>query len=251
MESEQQSMAEVKEPLVGQIETDRFCDECGFNMRTLPVWRDSRTRLLLAKCTECGRIHHAAALTLAVRTWQSRIGVLFVVLWMALIVAATFLLGTIETALPMVTLDELTEWSPAGRILKVDFREYPEFMSAVLGGSAAAGFIMVTLYACAAHHWKRVYLVLFAVVLPLIPMTIAWRGWLHEAPHLELWGWRYILSHTSAQVAGGILAAFFARPVMRLLASAMLPPRSRAALSFLWIADGKPPPGGRKGNGLT
>ncbi len=63
------------EPMVGRIETDRFCDECGFNMRTAPVYRDGRTRLLLARCTECGRIHDAAQLTSAGRVWLTRLGV--------------------------------------------------------------------------------------------------------------------------------------------------------------------------------
>jgi hypothetical protein len=231
------------DPVVGRIETDRFCDDCGFNMRTAPVFRDERTRLLLARCTECGRVHDAALLTTAGRVWLNRLGVFATIAWMFFLAWATFMLGLGEMGLQFATLDELTESSRVGRQVEADMDDYWAFMSLMLGLSAVAGFVMVTLYACAAHHWKKVYHMMLAAIVPLIPMTIAWRAWISEAPHLEQWGWQYLLAHASIQVSAGIIAALLGRTIVRGLATVLLPPRSRTLLGFLWLADGKPPPG--------
>lgn len=228
--------------VVGRIECDRFCDECGFNMRTAPVARDDRTGLLLARCSECGRVHHAAAATTAGRVWLQRLGTLALFLWMAAILGATFMLGVVETAMHAVTLEELTQYSPAGRIVDEDFEQYPAFMAVVLGVSALAGFVMVSLYACAAHHWRKICYAAIAVLIPMVPMTIAWRAWTWDAPHLEAWAWRYLLMHAMVQVSAGILGAIFGRAILRLLATVLLPPRTRTLLGFLWLADGKPIP---------
>ncbi|MBL8745414.1 MAG: zinc ribbon domain-containing protein [Phycisphaerae bacterium] len=234
----------ASEAVVGRIETDRFCDECGFNMRTAPVHRDDRTRLLLARCTECGRIHHAGEATTAGRVWLNRLGVFAVFWWMLAVLIVTFLLLLLETGMQMSTLDALTDGGGrSGRSVRDDVEHLPEFMALVLGVSAAAGFVMVCLYACAAHHWKRIFHVMLAAVLPLAPMAVAWRAWVYEAPNLERWGWQFLLLHASVQVAGGLVAALYGRAVVRVMATVLLPPRTRALLGFLWIADGKPPPG--------
>jgi hypothetical protein len=233
--------------VIGRIETDRYCDECGFNMRTLPVVRDGRTGLLVARCTECGRLAHAATGSTAGRVWLQRLAVLALALWMAAILGATMFLGFIETIMHALTLDELTEWSPAGRMLNEDVPHYWLFVSVVLSVSAGAAFIMVSIYACAAHHWKRVLHVAFAVLIPMIPMTIAWRAWRYEAPHLELWAWLYLLAHAGVQVSAGVLGALFGRRAARGLATILLPPRTRTILGFLWLADGKPIPSPRGG----
>lgn len=230
--------------VVGRIETDRFCDECGFNMRTAPVFRDERTRLLLSRCTECGRIHHAATATTAGRVWLQRLGVMAVFAWMALIIFATFVLTMVEMGMQMATLDELTEYVPGGggRTPRTDMDEYPEFMALVLGVSAAAGFVMILLYSCAAHHWKRIYHMMLAALMPMIPLITAWRAWYHEAPMLEHWAWRYLLLHATVQVTAGLIAALYGRPLVRLLATLLLPSRTRTLIGFLWLADGLMPP---------
>lgn len=231
------------DPVVGRIETDRFCDDCGFNMRTAPVFRDQRTRLLLARCTECGRIHDAALVSTAGRVWLHRLGVFATFAWMAILIGATFALGMLEMGMHFVTLEELTDGSRVGRIVEDDMEHYVAFMSLVLGVSSAAAFAMITLYACAAHHWKKIYHMFLAAIVPLVPMTIAWRSWISEAPHLEQWGWQYLLAHASVQVSAGIMAALFGRVVVRGLATVLLPPRTRTLLGFLWLADGQLPPG--------
>ncbi len=68
-------------PLVAEIETDRFCDECGYNLRTQAVRRDTQTGLLLARCPECGRYHAANQETSASRPWLRRLATMLLSWW--------------------------------------------------------------------------------------------------------------------------------------------------------------------------
>lgn len=243
MADQEVSAGPPADSVIGRVETDRYCDECGFNMRTLPVVRDGRTRLLLTRCTECGTLAYAGAATTAGRVWLQRLGVLLLFVWMAGILGVTALLGLFETFMQMITLEEMTDWSPAGRIISDDVEHYWGFMTLVLGVSCALAFLMISIYACAAYHWNRMFHVAMALCVPLLPMTIAWQSWLHEAPYLESWAWQYLLSHAGVQMSAGLLGAMFGRVAARGLATVLLPARTRTVLGFLWLADRLPIPG--------
>lgn len=60
---------------------------------------------------------------------------------------------------------------------------------------------------------------------------------------LLAWGTPYILAHTGAFLAGGLLGVGPGRPPARGIVTLLLPPRLRQALVFLWLVDRKPPPG--------
>ena len=46
----------------------------------------------------------------------------------------------------------------------------------------------------------------------------------------------------AAHLAGGVAGIYLGRPFARAIVSALLPPRVRQFLAFLWLADGKQPP---------
>ncbi|MEM8874298.1 MAG: hypothetical protein AAGD32_08555 [Planctomycetota bacterium] len=66
---------------MAQVETDLFCNECGFNLHAQRVWRDERLDLLLCRCPECGRHHPAGQVVSATRPWLRRFGILLLSVW--------------------------------------------------------------------------------------------------------------------------------------------------------------------------
>jgi hypothetical protein len=58
----------------------------------------------------------------------------------------------------------------------------------------------------------------------------------------EVVGWWFFLFTLGVMTLGAWVGACVGRPLARLLARALLPPRTRSALAFLWTADGLPPP---------
>ena len=47
-------------PRLLHFEVDRFCEGCGYNLRGQVVRREPGTKILLARCPECGCFHPAA-----------------------------------------------------------------------------------------------------------------------------------------------------------------------------------------------
>lgn len=86
-------MSETPSPPVGVIETDAFCDGCGFNLHTQKVWRDDRLGLAVCRCPECGRHHAAGTRTTAGNAWLRRAALAGLIAWLILqlaFVAALF-----------------------------------------------------------------------------------------------------------------------------------------------------------------
>jgi hypothetical protein len=84
------SQAEPQTP-VAVIETDAFCEDCGFNLRTQKVWRDERLSISVCRCPECGRHHAAGMRTTAGSAWARRAALGGLVVW--LIVQLAFVVG--------------------------------------------------------------------------------------------------------------------------------------------------------------
>jgi len=225
-------------PVVGQVETDRYCDECGFNLRTQPVFRDERSGVLMMRCTECGRFHAAALLTTASQNLFRRAGSLMVVIWMLLFVWLMVMTGIGLVAMQFATLDELTQGRGNRIAPKADFDGYRTYMLLMLGGSATLTFVQGLLQTCICYHWPRWVYYLTAVLIPLIPLSIVYYGWREQAPALVQWALPFQIGHYIAQVFGGTMAAMFGRSFFRLMATILLPPRSRVVLGHLWLIDG-------------
>lgn len=72
---------------VGVIETDLFCDRCGFNLYTQAVTRDERLDLLIVRCPECGGHQSAHLRTTSASKWLNRLALLGMLGWVAVTLA--------------------------------------------------------------------------------------------------------------------------------------------------------------------
>ena len=214
-------------------------------MATLPVFRDAESDLLLVRCTECGKLHPANQHTTVGRVWLQRLGVSMLAVWMFFLLWMLFMGGLAEMGMHMVTIDSFTTYNSARGGGVVEYPEREElfvFIFMVSMVSFVVPFIEVSILAAAAHHWRRWAYYVPAVLLPLIPFAIAWQNWNFQMPELADWTFGVMTSIYAVQLAGGLTAAALCRRQTRLLASILLPPRMRASMGFLWIADGLKPP---------
>ena len=242
------------------IELDRFCEDCAYNLRTLPVYREPHTGIPVVRCPECGRIQSANDASTALRPWLSRATSLLLALWMLAIVAGFIHLGVAEAVASYGTLDELTvaggyrsqrvnntttlTWSSGlGPLeVKTDFPEYELFVTLVLIGSFAIAFVCGLFAVVIFPHWHRAAYVALVMSLPVVVGCLVAIAWSHEAPHLFNWGLPYVAVHAAVQVLGGLTGITFGRPTARLAVRILLPPSVRPRLAFLWLADNKPFP---------
>ena len=103
----------VQDRTLACVESDRFCNRCGYNLRTLPIRRDDRTKILLVRCTECGQYQPANDLAAVTRPWLHRVSAFFLILWIVFLVAVYVHLGIAQGAVMYGTLDVLTGWVAA------------------------------------------------------------------------------------------------------------------------------------------
>lgn len=76
---------------IGVIETDTFCDRCGFNLHTQRVWRDGRLGILVTRCPECGAHQAAGRSTTTASAWLKRLAMIGLVWWIG--IALAFVVG--------------------------------------------------------------------------------------------------------------------------------------------------------------
>lgn len=253
-------------PVIARLETDRFCDGCGYNLYTQAVHRDPRTQLLLCRCPECGRVHSVRDHATIGRVWLHRLGTLGLFAWILALLAVEFGLAMAQLGVTVGTLEELTTFGQTGvRIItstqpgvvtivgpssntvwrreareEVDY--YAPFLALMSGLAFTIGFLSATLLVVAAHHWRRWIYLLPVLLMPLAVGLLVWYLWGTDHPHLRAWSSRYVVWNGVANILGGVVGVYFGRPLARLLVTVLLPPRPRQVLAFLWRADGKSPP---------
>lgn len=263
--------------LIGSIETDRFCDHCGYNLRTQAVRRDPRTELLLCRCPECGRLHSARDEATAGRVWLHRLGTLALFIWIATILGGLFVCGMAQVFVSVGVLEELTTYQqiqtsnlggvqsagvaqtiqgpgaitiiqPGGivtrsqRVIGDDFAGAAFFKALMHALSFCFGFLALLLLVVACHHWRRWGYLVPALALPSLLTLLIWRIWSFDYPHLSVWALRTVLRQNAVFAAGALTAIVFGRSFARLLIRLLLPPRLAQPLAFLWRTDGKTPP---------
>lgn len=229
--------------VVAYVESDRYCDSCGYNLITLPVFKDPRTSLFLIRCTECGAVHPAGLPTGKRPMWANRLGAPLLFLWMGAIAAFIFVTGLITTAMQGVAFEQLTEGYGLKRVPQTDFPEFPYFVSLIWGVAFLMCLLQVTMLATVAHHWRRWGYIVAAFVLPTIPMLIAVQAWRFESPQLLYdFAPQVVLSQWGVAIFGGLIGALFGRKIVRMLASLLLPPKSRQMVAYLWTCDDLEPP---------
>ena len=272
-----------RQTAVAHVETDRFCDHCGYNLRTQPVRRDPRTQLLMCRCPECGHFLTASTVTTAGQVWLHRLGTFLLFVWVLTLLGIGFGLCAAQMGMTVVTLEELTTYRrqtispitplPTGPALTIpgtsttiiyaqpasapapaspnpwrrEIRDsipyYYLFAVLMVTISFGLGFLLVLLAAVALHHWRRWGYVIIALVVPVLIGVLVWLIWAEDVPHLRHWATPYVIGHAAAHLLGGLLAVYAGRPFARLVITLSLPPRVRQVLAFLWFADGKRLPG--------
>jgi hypothetical protein len=243
-------------PPVACVETDRFCDHCGYNLRTQAVRRDPRTEILLCRCPECGRFHPAGVTTTAGRVWLQRLTTLLLAFGILLIISTAIGIVLSQGAITCFTLDELTYTERAPRpaagtgsytyVLqpKPTYRER-EILYGVSGfTSLGLGLLASLATVVVLPHWPRRAYTAVAVAWPIAVALVVSYIWRLMAPHLTAWGASYIWAHALICMLGGVVGVMIGRPLARLVVRICLPPRVRPVLSFLWLADGCEPPSG-------
>src|SRR5690348_9086636 len=102
-------------PVIGHMQTDTFCEGCGYNLHTQAVMRDQRLGIIVCRCPECGRFAPAGQGATATRVWLNRAATLFLTLWvlfvMVLFSLCALFLGMIAYGHVMnnVTWTQVTE----------------------------------------------------------------------------------------------------------------------------------------------
>lgn len=260
---------------VAFVEIDRYCEVCGYNLRTQAIRRDPRTRVLLTRCPECGRYHAATEATTAARVWVRRLSPLLLLAWVMLILSGAVGVFCAAGGISYGTLDELTTrrraarasqsaTQPAGPLVvttggrtsritsasrwtyalqvRPEYPDYSLFMGLVTAGSFGVTLVAALIILVVFHHWRRWICVLVVLAGPLAAAVVVSMVWREEARHLFSWGIGYIGYHMIVQMVGGLTGVVFGRSLARGLVRAFVPPTWRAPLAYLWLVDGRTPP---------
>jgi hypothetical protein len=237
-------------PVLSQIETDRFCEGCGYNLRMQGVRRDPRLNILVVRCPECSRFHPVSTAGTTRQVWWQRLISLVIVSYAVVLASLVLGLGAAQVGIALGSLDELAHrsYSPRGYQYGIPLYERPHdpeyllLMVLASAGSLAVGYLAVALATVLCHHWRRWGYILHATVFPLaVAATLG--VILHPAPaRIRDFAYPYCAWFVGLQLLGGVLAVSTGRPVARGLARLLLPPGWRANLAPLWSADGLEPP---------
>jgi len=92
----------------GRIETDTFCEHCGYNLHSQPVTLDERLGIRVARCPECGHFIAAGRATSAASLWLSRVATLALAFWVLVILFAIVWLCIGLGAVQVVHVEEFS-----------------------------------------------------------------------------------------------------------------------------------------------
>jgi hypothetical protein len=248
-------------PLIGHIQTDTFCESCGYNLHTQAVLRDERLGILVCRCPECGRFAPAGHATAARQIWLNRLGIGLLVVW---VIFLLWLFGMCSLFLGMSAYGNLmnqVQWiapppttMPVNRMVTLASYHYelrnassPEEAieqrnSAILMATLAGALGMLTggLFAVLLWHsknWRR----LLAFAPPLIGVWFAIIGWQNDRMTILIrdWGLNRLIAYMLLECGAVAVGLWLGRPIARTALKILLPPKLLQHLAFLWTTDGK------------
>ncbi len=232
-------------PILATVEVDRYCEGCGYNLYSLPVRRESRTGVLMTRCTECGRFNVANQAAAAFSPWLNRLAGLLLVGWILMVLWLLVLAGLAEGAIAHAVMDSRTRYDSGSRARVVRPEVPPadrQYLILALATECTLGFLVVALLTVACHHWRRWVYAAVGLCHALIVGCIALLVLGDHSPQLLDWGVGQVGQMLGAAALGCGLGALWGRSVARVLVGAFLPPRPRQFMSFLWLADHLQPP---------
>lgn len=245
---------------VGVIEADRFCEVCGYNLRTQPVRREPTTQILLCRCPECGRFEAAGVASSAGRALLRRTSVLMLATWIALILGVFITAGIFDGVMSAFHFDITTQYVhrsagintrlaaqlPQGLQSGYVIRALPPqaeltMWTVLFGCSLGIGLVTGFLAVVALHYWRRWQRLLLVILMPCIAGLVLVAVIASDVPHLVGYMGRIVTTHALLQIAGGMVGLIGGRSFARLLVRMFVPPSWRGPLSHLWQMDGLPP----------
>lgn len=249
-------------PVVGTVQTDTFCETCGYNLLTQAVMRDARLGILVCRCPECGRYHAAGKISSAARVWLNRLGTSLLFAWVVFLLlsfglcALFFGMLAYGHTVGLTQVHTFTEpnphfygqsryvarydvYKPSPDDPETDARRSQDLMMftivtgclSLLTGGAFSTFCWHL------RGWRR-YLIFFPALLGCgIDVAL----WVNDpmTEWVRHWGVRQIGYWLLFELAGITVGIFIGRPVARGVLRILLPARVRQHLAFLWITDGK------------
>jgi hypothetical protein len=274
-------MANIAElgPPIGQVETDTFCEGCGYNLHTQMVVRDERLGILVSRCPECGRFAAAGRTTSASNVWLNRFGTILLVVWVMFLLTlfglCTFFLGLVpyghtieattfesDTYTPIPSHSMLAHsfslnapyaknrgrlWSyRVPRQIRTEDEEalHSEFQAQMLLASIAGALALITggLFTILLWHCKGGWRA-FALLPPFVGCGGAVLIWTFDpmTVFIREWGIVQIALYLLIEIPALAIGAWTGRPIARGLLNLLVPPKARQHLAFLWIVDGKVP----------
>lgn len=242
------------QPVVAQVDGDRFCTGCGYNLRHQPVRIEPQTESAMLRCPECGRFASANDSLTASHRWLHRLAGPAVVVWGLTLVGGLFAAG-FGLFIDLVIMYE--------NLLQYDYSnssQYRQVFSApvtieewlgyaiIVGVGGVAGLIVGLAIAVCLPHWSRLASLGLALVWPTAVYAMffgvmridpgpATQG---DVDALLIWMLPVIL----AAVSGGVVMACVGRVAGRALVNILLPAKLRTPLAYLWLIDGKTLPKG-------
>lgn len=245
-------------PVLGHIQTDTFCEGCGYNLHTQAVMRDHRLGIMVCRCPECGRFAAAGQATPAARPWLNRLVVMLLVAWVLFILAlfalCTAFLGMsayghvmnnvrwVSTHVPNVPAQTYYRYVivvPAAGDKEAATRQLVE--QVVMGALAAAlGAFTGGLFSVVLWHLKWPWRAL-AWLPPIVGCSFAAFVWLNDPAALFIWQWglRWITTYLVLECVAIGAGLMFGRSIVRGVLGILLPPGPLQHLAFLWTVDGK------------
>lgn len=248
-------------PVVGHVQTDTFCEGCGYNLHTQAVVRDERLGILICRCPECGRIAAAGQSTSAARVWLNRLATVLLVWWVLFLLVlfglCTLFLGMLSYGQATEQLEYRQDPPPPGVTAPYYYRGHWEVRRIAgndverlererhervifFGVTSALSVLTGTFFAVLLWHatgWRRI----FALGPPLVGCAFAMFIWNTDPmmSHVRDFGMRQIGFTLLLELVGVSVGLFIGRPVARLALRLLVPPKLRQHASFLWTIDGK------------
>lgn len=234
-------------PILTHVETDRFCDRCGYNLRLVPIRREPRTDVPFCRCPECGKFHAANDVSTSGRLWLYRISRILLLLWLTASWGAAAIIVIAQVGIITLMFDQARMWMLYGA------PHVPaEAKIAVVGTaivlSLLLGLLTSSICAVGFSHWKWWSFLLAAVIWPTLAVLMVWLYMINNMRNQIDAALPFVWLLTGANVIGGIIGIFAGRPLARTMVRALIPPAVWPVLSYLWTIDGKPAPTGEIGS---
>lgn len=254
--------------VIGTIQTDTFCEGCGYNLHTQAVSRDERLGILITRCPECGRFAAVGQTTTAARAWLNRLATILLTVWVFGLLIVFGLCSLFLGLLSFGHMEVMTDYKqvsapvpttlPSGVTTYVgqykfqyEVKKIPANDDEQQASQRWAQFwftfftifvawIVGMMFSSLLWHCKGP-LRLLAFLPALLGCGIAAMIWIStpETVRIRPWGVMQIGEFFLIDLVTIAIALLLGRRFARVLVRVLVPPRARQHLAFLWIVDGK------------